>query len=43
MNCIAMFITAKFYTFFFSWGYFYFSAGTFCCEKNKRSLYTVLG
>ncbi len=28
-------LTAKFNTYFFSWGYFYFSAGPFCCKSNK--------
>ena len=32
MERMTMFV-AKFNTFFFSWGYFYFSAGTFCYKK----------
>ncbi|WP_255363193.1 hypothetical protein [Cellulosilyticum sp. I15G10I2] len=30
-------LAGKFYTFFFSWGYFYFSAGYFCCKQNIQT------
>lgn len=35
-------LTAKFYTFFFSWGYFYFSAGYFAVNKKQKSLSTYV-
>ena len=28
-------VAAKFNTFFFSWGFYFFSAGSFCCQQNK--------
>lgn len=35
MNALTHTLTVKFNTFFFSWGYFYFSAGSFCCKQNR--------
>jgi len=31
MKALISQLTAKVNTYFFSWGYFYFSAGYFCC------------
>ncbi|MEE1073279.1 MAG: hypothetical protein U0L26_13025 [Cellulosilyticum sp.] len=30
-------VIAELHTFFFSWGYFKFSAGSFCYQQNKVS------
>lgn len=35
-------VTAKFNKFFFSWGDFYFSAGSFCCKQNHLKLSGII-
>lgn len=42
MKALMNAFVAKFNTYFFSWGYFYFSASYFCYKQNKLKLSSLV-